>query len=242
MPRGYKKRILKSDTDLDKLPDTHLMPRGYNQRKLKPETDLDKLPDTTYGRNQGLPIIAEPDTTYGRNQGLPSSYLSSSVNSPEPPNWTSERQKVEMEGGLTKFFDSLMSKSIKLISWSVKTLTPALLGAALFPVLGPVGGGAVVAGTTAVLHLREDTVNKLLEPLQGKEFSARELREAIEKVLSEDRQANEDLKQFFINLQPIIEKAATSSNITISGDVHGLIVGDRNTITQTFSGYLQDKS
>jgi hypothetical protein len=155
------------------------------------------------------------------------------VNLPKP------QIQIEMEGGLTKFFDSLMSKSIKLISWSVKTLTPALLGAALFPVLGPVGGGAVVAGTTAALQLREDTVNKLVKPLQGKRFNESELREAIKKVLS-DRQANEDLKQVFIDLLPYIKEASTTINI--SGPIQGLILGDRNTITQTFSGYLQDKS
>lgn len=163
--------------------------------------------------------------------------------------------EATVEGGLIAFFNSLISKSVVTLSnWSAKTLAPALLGAALFPFFGPVGSIAAAVGVAAVvdsiqdqlrplgplgLHLQDDTVNKLVEPLQGKKFTENELRKVVGEVLS-DRQANEDLKQFLIKLLPIVREAASSTTINISGPVQGLIVGDNNTITQTFSGFLQD--
>lgn len=89
-------------------------------------------------------------------------------------------------------------------------------------------------------HLREEMVKRLVKALQGRHFDETELRKVIREVLY-DSQANKDLEKVFIDLMPTIQKAAGSSNITVSGDVYGLIVGDRNTITQTFNGFLQDK-
>lgn len=161
-----------------------------------------------------------------------------------------ELKHKKLEGGLNSFFNSLISKSVvTLINWSAKTLAPALLGAALFPFFGPVGGIAAAVGVAAMvhsiqdqleplgLHLQEDTLNKLVEPLRGKQFDETELRKVIWKVLP-DRQANEDLKQFFSEMLPTIRKAAKSTTINISGPVQGLIAGDDNTITQTFSDFL----
>ncbi len=87
------------------------------------------------------------------------------------------------------------------------------------------------------LHLQEDTINKLVEPLHGKQFDESDLRKVIEEVLSTDRRANEDLTKAFIDLIPIIKKAA-STNIEISGPVQGLITGGPHVITQTFNGFL----
>src|SRR6266516_778243 len=154
----------------------------------------------------------------------------------------------KVERGLNNFFVEMADR---VIDWTTKTAVTAIISVATFPILGPVG--AATAGlvastvTTSVQkelrslspHLRGNTVNKLVEPLQGKQFDEGDLRKVIGEVMSEDRQANEDLKQFFIELQPTIEKAARSANITITGDVGSLIVGDENTIKQTFSSFLQ---
>lgn len=211
------------------------------------------------GGAQVQPSTAEPERADSYDEELkppPASELTQEgAQTNSTPSLSSESQtlpEATVEGGLTAFFDSLISRSVKLINWSAKTLAPALLGAALFPVVGPVVAIFAAVGVGAVvhsiqdqleplgLHLREDTVNKLVEPLRGKKVDETELRKVIWEALS-DRQANEDLKQFFIDLQPTIEKAARSTNINISGDVHGLIVGDNHKITQTFNGYLQDK-
>lgn len=145
----------------------------------------------------------------------------------------------KVESGLTGFFSCIIRETITL---TAKALITGVVATAMFSVSGPVGAGAAVAGATIALQLGEKTVNKPAQPLQGKQFSEIELLRVIEKVSSEDRRANEELKQLYIDLQPTIEKLASSNNITITGDVHGLIVGDRNTITQTFSSLLQDTS
>jgi hypothetical protein len=145
----------------------------------------------------------------------------------------------KMESGLTGFFNRIIREAITL---TAKAFITGVVATGMFSVSGPVGAGAAVAGATIALQLGEKTVNKPAQPLQGKQFSEIELLRVIEKVLSEDRRANEELKQFFIELQPTIEKIARTTNINITGDVHGLIIGDQNTITETFNSYLQDKS
>ena len=157
----------------------------------------------------------------------------------------------KVERGLSNFFKETADR---LIEWTTKTAVTAIISAALSPIFGPVVAGIAGVGVSAATtsmhkelrslspNLRGDTVNKLVEPLQGKPFDETELRKVIGKVSSEDRQANEDLKQFYIDLQPTIEKAYRSTNITITGDVGNVIVGDKNTIEQTFSSFLQDKS
>ncbi len=150
--------------------------------------------------------------------------------------------EATVEEGLTAFFNSL-------IFTSAKALFSGILGAALLPFFGPVAAIGVTltvaAAVTSIqdelkpldIDLRDDTIQKLIEPLQGKQPNESELRKVIEEVLSKDRQANEDLRQFYIDLLPTIRKAA-STNINISGPVQGLIVGNENTITQTFGSFL----
>jgi hypothetical protein len=164
----------------------------------------------------------------------------------------SERQafvQQKAKGGLTAFF----KRAVKLISWPAKWVASALLGAALFPVLGPLGAGALALGAAVVtssqgeqeppaLHLQQDTIQKLLYPFHGERFNELQLRKVIADVLSENRQANEDLAQFFRGLVPTIQQAKAAAPIHISGDVQGLIVGDHNKITQAFNGFLPRKS
>jgi hypothetical protein len=156
-----------------------------------------------------------------------------------------------VEGGLTRFFQSLKNGLIELIKWSAKTIVSSLLGAALAPIIGPIGAIVTVAGAAAAMNeleslgLRADTTHKLIEPLQGKPLYESDLRKVIGDVLSEDRAANEDLRQLYLDLIPAIKAAAgsTSTNINISGPVQGLIVNpESSTITQTFHSFLQDKS
>ena len=154
----------------------------------------------------------------------------------------------KMEGGLSNFFSNMAGK---LINWSTKTLVAALLSAALFPILGPVGAATVAVGGSALttkmqeelrslsLYLREDTLNKLVEPLQGKQFAEDGLRKVIWEALS-DRQANEDLKQYFIYLFPTIEKVARSTTINISEPVQSLIEVTTTPIHRTFQSVTRE--
>jgi hypothetical protein len=161
---------------------------------------------------------------------------------------TPEQQKVE--GGITGFFKSLFRGVGELISVSVKSLFSGILGAALLPFFGPVlaiGFSLSLAAAVSLiqdelkplgLDLRDDTIQKLAEPLQGKQLDESELRKVIEEVLSEDRPANEDLAKAFSKLLPTINKAAAATNIEFSGPVQGLTIGDHNTVTQTFRSFL----
>lgn len=163
---------------------------------------------------------------------------------------TPEQQKVE--GGLTGFFNSLIRGVGELIRVSTITLFSGILGAALLPFFGPVVAIGVSLGVMAAvteiqeklkplgLGLQDDTVRKLAEPLQGKRPDERDLQKVMEEVLSKDRQANEDLAKAFRQLLPTIHKAAAATNIEFSGPVQGLTIGDHNTITETFNGFLQD--
>jgi ribosome-binding protein aMBF1 (putative translation factor) len=154
-----------------------------------------------------------------------------------------EREAPSLQGvekSVTRFLKGLVKISVS-----------GIIGTALLPFLGPAIATAAAVTTFIVtsiqdeleplgLHLQEDTINKLIEPLHGKPFDESDLRKVIEELLSKDKQVNEDLAKAFIDLIPTIQKAAGSTNIEISGPVQGLIAGDNNTITQTFSGFLQE--
>jgi hypothetical protein len=205
--------------------------------------------DSPHGRR--VPVPLDPQLTRQLPQPSPTPYQQSRDQAQE--------QKQKVKSGLTNFFGP---RAFELISESInKTLVPALLGAALFPFFGPVGSIATALGVVAVvhsiheqlessdLHLGENTLNKLVEPLRGKQLNEEELRTAILKVLP-DRQANEDLKQFFLDLVPILrdvtaqkDVAAKTTHIEISGPVQGLIVNpERSKITQTFESFLHDSA
>jgi hypothetical protein len=182
------------------------------------------------------------------------------VNYPLPLPDESELQRQtfvqqEAESGLTTFFESVRSRSSEsnpdpLINWSNKTLAPALLSAALKPIIRVVE--AATYDASAIYKklklinpsLQEDTVNKLVKLLkelsQGKPLDEESLRIAIWELLS-DKQANEDLKQVFIGLKQTIQEAQAKTRIDIRGNVYGLIIGDHNVVHQTFNGFLQDK-
>jgi hypothetical protein len=155
-------------------------------------------------------------------------------------------QKVK--GGLNAFFD-------KLVSTSAKAFVSGILGAALFPIIGPAAAATMGVAAAMIsiqkelkalnLDLQEDTVHKLVEPLKGKQVNESELRKVIEEEVLPDRQANEDLYQLYHKLLGTIQNAAAAStniNIGISGPVWGLISGDNNTITQTYNSFLREEN
>lgn len=82
------------------------------------------------------------------------------------------------------------------------------------------------------LYLERETIQMLVELYQEEG----DLQVAIRRALS-DREANEDLKQFYIDLQPTIREVAASININISAPVESVIIGDNNTIGQEFRGF-----
>jgi hypothetical protein len=159
----------------------------------------------------------------------------------------------EVEGGVTGFFKSLFRGVGKLLKVSALSLFSGILGAALLPFFGPVAAIGVSLGLGAAvieiqenlkplgLGLQDETIRKLAEPLQGKQPDERELRKVIEEVLSEDRQANEDLAKAFSKLLPTINKAAAATNIEFSGPIQGLTIGEHNRVTQTFEDFLHEK-
>ncbi len=183
---------------------------------------------------QNLPITHEPNPEPRLGFELDFRQKPQELSTPQEAIQKIERQA---EIGVTGFFKGL-----------VKTFVSGIIGAALFPFVGPVVAAAATVTALVVtliqdeleplgLHLQEDTINKLVEPLHGKQFDESDLRKVIEEVLSTDRRANEDLTKAFIDLIPIIKKAA-STNIEISGPVQGLITGGPHVITQTFNGFL----
>ncbi len=157
-----------------------------------------------------------------------------------------------MEGGLTGFFKSLFRGVGELFEVSVLSLFSGILGAALLPFFGPVVAIGVSLGVWAAvteiqenlkplgLGLQDDTIRKLAEPLQGKQPDERVLQKTLEDVLSKDRRANKDLAKAFIKLLPTINRAAAATNIEFSGPIQGLTIGDHNTVTENFNGFLQD--
>lgn len=163
----------------------------------------------------------------------------------------------KMESGLISFLGGVISGAVtaideslelivdpvkRLVSGSLEGLIPALLGAALSPFLWPLAAGLLTLGVGQALCLREDTLEKLVQPLQEEPTSEDTLRRVIEDVLSQDRQANEDLAQFFKRIAPLIQKAEATTHVHISGPVHGLIVGDQNTVTQKFESSFLERS
>jgi len=97
------------------------------------------------------------------------------------------------------------------------------------------------------LHLQQSTVDDIIETL-GKDFDRSQLQNRIEHVLSHNQRANEDLKQFFVDLLPTLKDAVkdaakTTNHIEISGPVQGLIVNpEHSTIDQTFNSFLPNSA
>ncbi len=123
------------------------------------------------------------------------------------------------------------------INWSAKRFISAILTGALSVVVRR--GVLIVASIQNKLellglYLERDTIQMLVKLYQEE----CDLQVAIRKALY-DREANEDLKQFYINLQPTVREVAASININFSGPVQGLIIGKDNTIDETFRVVLQ---
>lgn len=161
------------------------------------------------------------------------------------PAW--ERRESILGGALTRFFGSVLDVT-------AKALVPGLLGAALFPIIGPFGAFAAAASMSAVthaiqhelapldLHLQDSTIQKLVEPFESSPIDEGKLRRVIEENVLPDRHANEDLRQLYDKLLPNIQNAAAKvTNINIDGDAYGLIEGNNNIVTQTFNFFLQEE-
>lgn len=166
----------------------------------------------------------------------------------------------EVEAGVTRFFKGVG----ELFKETAISVASGILAGAMVSFLPPVaaigislGVGAALSGRRSErigtvtqiqenlkpldLGLQDDTIRKLAEPHQGKVPDDGTLRKTIEDVLSEDRQANEDLAKAFIKLLPTINRAAAATKIEFSGPVQMLITGDPNTITAIFNGFLKEK-
>ena len=235
-PLGRPKPVPKtSDATTTRKGDPRRSPNPRGQRgQYLPPTGGGRGTQSAPTKTQSLPITHEPspDPQLGFEPDFGQKHQEVST-----PQETIQKKERQAEIGVTRFSKGL-----------VKTFVSGIIGAALFPFVGPVVAAAATITALVVtsiqdelqplgLHLQEDTINKLIEPLHGKQFDESDLRKVIEEVLSTDRRANEDLTKAFIGLIPTIKKAA-STNIEISGPVQGLITGGPHVITQTFNGFL----
>jgi hypothetical protein len=155
-------------------------------------------------------------------------------------------EQKEAERGIARFFTSLVRGIGDLASVTALTIFSGVLGAALFPAFGPVAALGISLGVMGAvreiqqrlkpldLDLQDDTIRKLVEPFQEKTLDEKVLRKVIADVLTKDRQANDDLAKAYSKLGPMIEKAATTTNIQIIGDLYGATIGNNNTVTNNF--------
>lgn len=233
--------------------------RGRRQDSVNPTVvDAQLRPPVLYvSPEEGLEVQDEqPSSEYGaKAQAAAEAEVEALVANAQAAAEAKVQPKMEM--GLISFLGGVINGAVtaidesleliidpvkRLVGGSLKGLVPALLGAALSPFLWPLAAGLLTLGVAQALCLQEGTLEKLVQPLQEQPASEDTLRKVIEDVLSQDRQANEDLAQFFKRIAPLIQKAEATTNVHISGPVHGLIVGDQNTVTQKFESSFLTRS
>ncbi len=116
---------------------------------------------------------------------------------------------------LIKFFQQPSVKKL------VPLLVPSALAAALLPVFGPVvaGAAAVVAVKNGLsllgISFSDDTIKKLVKPLEGQNLDEDEmqdvLEEALEKLLPEDKQVNDEAAKALVTIAPEVKEAALAN-------------------------------
>src|SRR5258708_7534094 len=112
---------------------------------------------------------------------------------------------------LIKFFQQPSVKKL------VPLLVPSALAAALLPVFGPMvaGAAAVVAVKNGLsllgISFSDDTIKKLVKPLEGQNLDEDEmqdvLEEALEKLLPEDKQVNDEAAKALVTIAPEVKEA-----------------------------------
>ncbi len=101
-----------------------------------------------------------------------------------------------------------------LVRKSVDVLVPGVLAAALFPIFGP----AVAAPAAAVaihnglkligISFSASTIDKLLNPLKGKEIEEADILDALQEVLPQDKQVNDEAAKALVTIAFDVKEAA----------------------------------
>ncbi|HLX56687.1 MAG TPA: hypothetical protein VKR83_06660 [Ktedonobacteraceae bacterium] len=116
--------------------------------------------------------------------------------------WEQSRQS------LRRFFQQ------PLVKKSVDALVPGVLAAVLFPIFGP-----IVAAPTAVMAIQNSlkligislsatTIDKLLNPLKGKQIEEIDILDALQEVLPKDQQINDEAAKALVTIAPEVKEAA----------------------------------
>ena len=116
---------------------------------------------------------------------------------------------------LSAFFQNPYVKKLTPI------LVPSVLAATLLPIFGPVAAGTAAAvaikNSLALLHIEmsNDTIEKLLKPIEGKQLSDDDLQEALTDTLTDllpaNKKVNEEAARTLVLVTPEIKEAALSN-------------------------------
>lgn len=104
-----------------------------------------------------------------------------------------------------------------LIKKSVSVLVPGILASILFPIFGP-----AVAIPAAVITIQNglkllgisfsnDTIKKLIKPLEGKQIDESDLLDVLEDILPKDKQVNEEAAKALVTVAPTVKVAALTN-------------------------------
>ncbi len=110
--------------------------------------------------------------------------------------------------GLQRFFQNPYIKN------SVDVLVSGVLAAVLFPIFGPALATPVAAVAVhnglAKLHISfsANTIDKLLQSLEGKPIEETELISAFQEILPKDKQANDESAKALVTMVPEVKEAA----------------------------------
>ncbi len=109
---------------------------------------------------------------------------------------------------LREFFQQ---KSVKSL---VSVLVPSALAAVLFPIFGPAvaGAAAIVAAKNGLkalnISLSTETIEKIMNPLQGKQVEEDDVKEVLDDLLKSDKKVNEEATQVVVSIVPEVKDAA----------------------------------
>ncbi len=104
-----------------------------------------------------------------------------------------------------------------LVKKSVNVLVPGILAAVLYPVFGPAAAApaAVIAIQNGLkllgIPLSNDTIKKLLKPLEGKQIDENDLLDMLQEVLPTDKQVNEEAAKTLVTITPMVKEAALTN-------------------------------
>src|SRR5581483_11426101 len=105
-----------------------------------------------------------------------------------------------------------------LIKKSVSVLVPGILASILFPVFGPTV--AVPAAAITIqnglkllgISFSNDTIKKLIKPLEGKQIDESDLLDVLEDILPKDKQVNEEAAKALVTVAPTVKEAALTNS------------------------------